>query len=55
MNWLKFLRHYGPVPRNDNMYDETIQRSARRHDNAPIDFEKPHQARVQRRVANAFQ
>ena len=44
--WLKFLRHYGPVPRNDNMYDETIQRSARRQRIAPIDFEHPYQARV---------
>jgi hypothetical protein len=46
MKWLKFLRHYGPVPRNDNMYDETIQRSARRHGIAPIDFEHPYQTRL---------
>ena len=39
--WLKFLRHYGPVPRNDNMYDETIQRSARRQGMVPIEFEHP--------------
>ncbi len=45
-NWLKFLRHYGPVPRNDNMYDETIQRSARRQGIAPIDFEHPYQGRI---------
>lgn len=44
--WLKFLRHYGPVPRNDNMYDETIQRSARRQGIAPIDFEHPYQKRI---------
>ena len=44
--WLKFLRHYGPVPRNDNMYDETIQRSARRQGIAPIDFEHPYQKRL---------
>ena len=43
MNWLPFLRHYGPIPRNDNMYDETIQRSARRQKIAPIDFEHPMQ------------
>ncbi len=48
--WLKFLRHYGPVPRNDNMYDETIQRSARRQGIAPIDFEHPYQ----RRIADSF-
>jgi hypothetical protein len=41
--WLQFLRHYGPIPRNDNMYDETIQRSARRQKIAPIEFEHPMQ------------
>lgn len=44
--WLKFLRHYGPVPRNDNMYDETIQRSARRQKIRPIEFEHPTQAEI---------
>lgn len=46
MKWLSFLRHYGPVPRNDNMYDETIQRSARRQKIAPIEFEHPLQTRI---------
>lgn len=41
LDWLRFLRQYGPVPRNDNMYDETIQRSARHHSIAPIVFEHP--------------
>lgn len=41
--WLQFLRHYGPIPRNDNMYDETIQRSARRQKIAPIEFDHPMQ------------
>lgn len=45
-SWLKFLRHYGPVPRNDNMYDETIQRSARRQRIVPIDFEHPTQVEI---------
>src|SRR4051812_11827786 len=49
-SWLKFLRHYGPVPRNDNMYDETIQRSARRQKIRPIDFEHP----TQRDVVDCF-
>src|SRR5262245_31432483 len=44
--WLRFLRHYGPVPRNDNMYDETIQRSARRQHIQPIDFEHPTQEEI---------
>ena len=24
--WVRFLRQYGPIPRNDNMYDEHIRR-----------------------------
>jgi hypothetical protein len=44
--WLKFLRHYGPVPRNDNMYDETIQRSARRQGISPIVFEHPIESEI---------
>jgi hypothetical protein len=48
MNWLPFLRQYGPIPRNDNMYDETIQRSARRQKIAPIEFEHPMQDLVLR-------
>jgi hypothetical protein len=44
--WLKFLRHYGPVPRNDNMYDETIQRSARKQRIRPIEFQHPYQQEV---------
>lgn len=54
--WLRFLRHYGPIPRNDNMYDETIQRSARRQKIVPIEFEHPMQDVVlgcfDRRVAD---
>jgi hypothetical protein len=43
MSWLSFVRHYGPIPRNDNMYDEQIQRSARRQKMEPIEFEHPMQ------------
>ena len=50
MSWLKFLRHYGPVPRNDNMYDETIQRSARKQGIAPIEFQHP----TQNEIVNCF-
>lgn len=39
--WLKFLRQYGPVPNNDNMYDEQIQRSAKRWGLHPILFDHP--------------
>ena len=46
MNFLKFLRHYGPVPRNDNMYDEAIQRFARKKGITPIAFEHPRQTEI---------
>jgi hypothetical protein len=45
-SWLQFLRHYGPVADNDNMYDETIQRSSRRRGIAPIEFEHPTQIEI---------
>lgn len=34
--WVKFLRNYGPIPTNDNMYDESIQRALRRHQIEPL-------------------
>jgi len=34
--WIRFLGNYGPIPTNDNMYDETIQRALRRHRIEPI-------------------
>jgi len=37
--WIRFLRRYGPIPRNDNMYDEAIQRALRRNKIQPIAFE----------------
>jgi hypothetical protein len=37
--WVTFTRKYGPIPSNDNMYDETIQRSARRNGVAPLRFD----------------
>ena len=39
--WIRFLRQYGPVARNDNMYDEHIQRSAQRSGVRPIAFMHP--------------
>jgi hypothetical protein len=45
-SWLKFLRHYGPVPRADNMFDETLQRLARRQQIAPIHFQHPKQSEI---------
>lgn len=34
--WIGFLRKYGPIPTNDNMYDEVIRRAMRRTNTAPI-------------------
>lgn len=34
--WVKFLRNYGPIPTNDNIYDESIQRALKRHKIKPI-------------------
>lgn len=39
--WVRFLRLYGPTPKNENMYDEHIQRSARRLGVRPIAFPHP--------------
>src|SRR5574341_2524730 len=39
--WIRFLRQYGPIPRNDNMYDEHIQRSAQRAGVRPLAFTHP--------------
>src|SRR5260370_13792841 len=39
---LRFLRQYGPISRNDSMYDESIQRAAKRAGVAPILFDHPH-------------
>lgn len=41
MNWIKFVRQYGPIPRNDNMYDEHIQGAALRAHVRPVSFEHP--------------
>lgn len=37
--WISFLRQYGPIPRNDNMYDEAIQRIVKRKKIKPITIE----------------
>lgn len=34
--WIGFLRQYGPIPRNDNMYDEAIHRIIKRKNIDPI-------------------
>ncbi|TDL50363.1 hypothetical protein E2R60_22785 [Paenibacillus dendritiformis] len=37
--WIGFLRQYGPIPRNDNMYDEAIHRIIKRKNIEPIIIE----------------
>jgi hypothetical protein len=44
--WIRFLRQYGPVPQNENMYDEFIRRSARRAGVEPLYFDHPASAAV---------
>ncbi len=44
--WIRFLRQYGPISRNDNMYDEHIRKSARRAGIRPLAFTHPVEAEV---------
>ncbi len=44
--WVRFLRQYGPISQNENMYDEHIQRSARRLSVRAIDFPHPVEAEL---------
>ena len=44
--WIRFLRQYGPIPRNDNMFDEHIRRSADRLGVQPISFKHPLEDRL---------
>ncbi len=39
--WIRFLRQYGPIPQNENLYDEHIRRSARRAGVDPLRFNHP--------------
>ena len=39
--WVRFLRQYGPISQNENMYDEHIVRAARRLGVRAIDFPHP--------------
>ncbi len=40
-DWIRFLRKYGPIARNGNMFDEDIMRTSIRTGIAPITFEHP--------------
>lgn len=41
-SWINFLRQYGPIPRNDNMYDETIQRTIKKKNINPVQIDSEH-------------
>lgn len=49
--WIRFLRGYGPVPRNEVMFDEFIRRTARRLQVEPPHFDHPARAMVLEAVA----
>ncbi|MCY4596766.1 MAG: hypothetical protein OXC19_18450 [Bryobacterales bacterium] len=44
--WIRFLRQYGPIPRNDNMFDEHIRKSANRSGVRQISFKHPLEDRL---------
>lgn len=45
-HWIQFLRQYGPLPSNENQYDEHILKAARRLRVDPLRFEHPAHADV---------
>ena len=44
--WIDFLRHYGPIPNNDTMYDEQIQNALKRAKVEPIKFDTQYLAEL---------
>ena len=46
LKWITFLRKYGPIACNDNMYDEHIRRSAKWAGFQPFEFEHPYEEEV---------
>ena len=44
--WIRFLRQYGPIARNDNMFDEHIRRSSGRLGVSPVAFKHPLEEQV---------
>lgn len=51
-SWIKFLRQYGPIPRNDNSFDEHLRRSSRRLGVRPPTFPHPLERSVLDAVRN---
>jgi hypothetical protein len=40
-SWIRFLRNYGPLPTNGNLFDEHVTASVRRRQVAPIELPTP--------------
>ncbi|MBD2704942.1 hypothetical protein IC229_30200 [Spirosoma sp. BT702] len=40
-SWIKFVRQYGPIPRNDSAFEEHINKASRRAGVMPIRFQHP--------------
>ncbi len=49
--WIKFIRQYGPIPRNDSAFEEHTLKAAKRAGFEPIYFEHPYL----KEVLNCFQ
>ena len=47
-DWIHFLRKYGPIAQNGNMFDEEIQRTAKQKGIRPITFDYPLAQRLPR-------
>lgn len=52
-DWIRFLRKYGPIVQNGNMFDEQIQRTAQRTNIKPITFDHPIAERLLRSFDNS--
>lgn len=45
-SWIRFVRQYGPIPRNDSAYEEHIKKASKRAGVSPILFKHPLQDEV---------
>jgi hypothetical protein len=54
VKWIRFLRQYGPIPNNQNMYDEFIRRSAQRAGIDPLEFQHPAASEVLDAITGSF-
>lgn len=42
LNWIRFLRNYGPLPTNGNLFDEYVNAALRQANVQPIELPTPH-------------